>query len=229
MLCNNESFITTRKLKRLWLSFRKKNVDNMDDHFTESDKVVIMSSDEEYFVFESETKRKSIEKNGQSFHWFFKIELAICLDVLPHDEWHSKVQSVQVEQDAVGQPILLLLQKKKKTFSKNLQLMLKVCKFNTPALNGRKKFHLQKTKLNDEIKKLFDNFEQKDLPRTMREHFLKKWKKLWTKWFSQITHKNRSHDHDAVGLGRCEHKPSGNQKGNLHLHDIGSYVPKDKV
>lgn len=40
----------------------------MDDHFTESDKVVIMSSDEEYFVFESETKRKSIEKNGQSFH-----------------------------------------------------------------------------------------------------------------------------------------------------------------
>jgi hypothetical protein len=50
----------------------------------------------------------------------------------------------------------------------------KVCKFNTPALNGRKKFHLQKTKLNDEIKKLFDNFEQKDLPRTMREHFLKK-------------------------------------------------------
>jgi hypothetical protein len=105
----------------------------------------------------------------------------------------------------------------------------KVCKFNTPALNGRKKFHLQKTKLNDEIKKLFDNFEQKDLPRTMREHFLKKWKKLWTKWYPQITHKNRSHDHDAVGLGRCEHKPSVNQKGNLHLHDIGSYVPKDKV
>ena len=170
----------------------------------------------------------ALKKNGQSFHRVFNIELAICLDVLPHDEWHRNVQSVQV-QDAVGQQMLLLLQKKKKTFSKNLQLMLKVCKFNTPALNGRKKFHLQKTKLNDEIKKLFDNFEQKDLPRTMREHFLKKWKKLWTKWFSQITHKNRSHDHDAVGLGRCEHKPSVNQKGNLHLHDIGSYVPKNKV
>jgi hypothetical protein len=39
--------------------------------------------------------------------------------------------------------------------------MLKVCKFNTPALNGRKKFHLQKTKLNDEIKQLFDNFDKK--------------------------------------------------------------------
>jgi len=33
----------------------------------------------------------------------------------------------------------------------------------TFALNGTKKFHLQKTKLNDEIKQLFDNFDKTDL------------------------------------------------------------------